>query len=350
MRFHVIALPHTQVTREFSACAFTQKVLRFCEMMKGLGHEVFLYAGERSDAPADVLFTCVSENQRQAIVGSKHYTQPEWGGEAWDRFNQNVVTALHTSLQPHDFICLIGGRAQQAVAAAFPQHLSVEFGVGYAGVFAQYRVFESYAWMHMIYGAQSGGSADRADGRWYDAVIPNQFDDAIFYRDQTIEPGYFLYAGRLIGRKGYTIAQQVCEQLGERLILAGPGEHSGYGEFIGEQRGPELAALMRGAKALFTPTIYVEPFGTVAIEAMACGAPVIATDWGAFTETVEQGRTGFRCRSFSEFADAAKQVDTLDRGYIAKTARDRFSMPVVAQQYERYFERLGQLWDKGWYA
>ena len=47
MRFHVVSLPHTNTTLDFSACAYTEKVRKFCVMMQGLlGHEVFLYAGQ----------------------------------------------------------------------------------------------------------------------------------------------------------------------------------------------------------------------------------------------------------------------------------------------------------------
>lgn len=350
MRFHVVALPHTQVNREFSSCAFTQKVIRFCQMMKGRGHEVFLYAGTRNEAPVDVLFHCISEPERQAMVGNKHYTQPEWGGVAWDKFNENAILAMRQVVQPHDFICLIGGHAQKKIAEAFPHNLNVEFGIGYAGTFAKYRVFESYAWMHTVYGAQAG-SPERANGVWFDAVIPNQFDDTIFHKPPADAPrDYHLYAGRLIDRKGYRIAQSVCEMLGERLILAGSGNQSGYGEFVGDQRPEQLADLMRGAKALWAPTEYVEPFGTVTVEAMACGTPVICTDWGAFTETVAQGVDGFRCRMQREFLAAARQIGVLDSDAIAARAHSRFSMAAVAPMYESYFERLSSLWQEGWYS
>jgi len=76
MRFHIVALPHTQVIHEFSGCAFTEKVRRFCIMMHNLGHEVFLYAGDEVEAPVTELITCVSKKQQEAALhGVAHYTQ-----------------------------------------------------------------------------------------------------------------------------------------------------------------------------------------------------------------------------------------------------------------------------------
>lgn len=348
MRFHVVGLPHTQTASAFSSCAFTQKVIRFCQMMKGLGHEVILYAGEQNEAPCDELVPCISEKGRAEIVGAKHYTEADWGHPAWQGFNANVIGQMHERIQPQDFICLIGGWAHKPIAEAFPSHISVEFGIGYAGTFAKYRVFESYAWMHMIYGAQAG-SASKADGHWFDAVIPNQVDPELFPTGSG-DGDYYLYVGRLIDRKGYRIAQEVCEKLGKRLILAGPGEQAGYGEFAGEVAPDERARLMGGAIALFAPTVYVEPFGTVHIEAQACGTPVISTDWGVFTETVENGLNGFRCRMFQDFVAAVDQAPSLDRHMIRESALKRFGMATVAKSYEQYFQRLTTLWGEGWYA
>lgn len=348
MRFHVVALPHTQVTRDFTSCAFTEKVRRFCIMMHDLGHEVILYAGEENEAPVTEHVVCISEDLRAAAVGDQHYTTVSFDTNLphWQVFNATVTDKMRERLEPKDFICLIGGYAHKPIADAFPKHTAVEFGVGYGGVFAKYRVFESYAWMHSIYAGHNNPTA--VDGQFFDAVIPGYLEPEMFPAGDG-DGDYYLYVGRVIDRKGYRIAQAVCEHLGKRLIIAGPGKGSGYGEFVGNV-GPELrAALMGGAIAQFAPTLYIEPFGNVAIEAQVCGTPTITTDWGAFTETNINGLTGFRCRTLADFVKAAEDVKMLDRAAIRKHAIERYSLDVVGKLYENYFLRLLTLWDDGWY-
>lgn len=341
MRFHVVSLPHTHTTAAFPSCAFTQKVRRFCQMMGGIGHHVTLYAGEQNDVPCDEHVSCISETRRAEMVGEKHYTEANWSHPHWAKFNARVIAEIHDRIEPGDIICLIGGYAHKKIADEFPNNKSVEFGIGYAGVFSKYRVFESYAWMHTVIGAQSGGNAANADGSEFDTVIPNQIEDSLYDFAPAAPPhDYALYVGRLVDRKGYKIAQDICQAKGLRLILAGPGTPSGYGEFLGEVDAVKRTELMRNAKCLFAPTIYVEPFGTVHVEAMACGTPIIASDWGVFTETITQGVHGFRCRSFNEFSNALDLVDQLDRKRIRDDAFLRFSMSTVAKQYDAYFTRL----------
>ena len=348
MRFHVVSLPHTQVTKEFSGCAFTEKVRRFCIMMTNLGHEVYLYAGEKVDAPVTKLITCISEERRAQAVGGGHYTSATFDTNAlhWRIFNTNVIRLMQSHLQPQDFICLIGGYAHKEIADKYPNHISVEFGVGYGGVFSKYRVFESYAWMHSIYAGHKNPTA--VDGQFFDTVIPGYLEPEMFPLGEG-KGDYYLFIGRLIERKGYRIAQEVCQRLGKRLILAGPGEQSGYGEFVGSIGPEQRAELMGNAIATFAPTLYIEPFGNVVIEAQACGTPTITTDWGAFTENNINGLTGYRCRTLQEFMDAAEKVKSLDRKKIREHSVSRYALDVIAKQYEDYFTRLLTLWDGGWY-
>lgn len=351
-RLHVVSLPHTQVTSAYSACAFTEKVRKFCIMMKDRGHTVYLYAGDENEAPCDEHVSCISEAERAAAVGAKHYTQASFDFSLphWRRFNHRAAVAIRARADPHDIICVIGGRAHEAIARALPGMIVCEFGIGYGGTFAPFRVFESYAWMHTVYGAQSGPNPNAAKGdHWFDAVIPGYFEVERFPFSAE-KDDYYFFIGRLGAGKGEEIAADVCRKLGKRLIVAGQGTPPAGTEYVGvigpEQRG----ALMSRATALFAPTTYIEPFGNIVPEAQACGTPTITTDWGAFTETNVNGLTGYRCRTFGEFLRAAEEVKRLDPAVIRAHAISRYSLDVIGAQYEAYFDRLATLWGEGWYA
>lgn len=351
MRFHVVSLPHTQTTEAYSACAFTEKVRKFCIMMKMKGHEVFLYSGEHNDAPCDEHVCCIPERMRAAAVGVKHYTEAsfDYSLPHWRLFNARAAAAIRARAEPHDFVCTIGGLAHKQIADALPDLMTVEFGIGYGGTFSKYRVWESYAWMHLCYGAARPNDPTGVDGIWFDAVIPGYFEVEKF--DFSAEKDdYYLFVGRLTERKGFQIAADVCERLGKRLIIAGQGKPPTYGEYVGVIGPAERNRLMSRARALFVPTTYIEPFGNVAVEAQACGTPVICTDWGAMSETVEHGRTGFRCRTMGEFMRAMQDVGSLDPHYIRRRAIEAYSLPVIAEKYDAHFRRLETLWGEGWYA
>jgi glycosyltransferase involved in cell wall biosynthesis len=349
VRFHLVAMPHTQVTRAFAVDAFTEKVRRFSTMMHDLGHEVFLYAGEESEARSTEHIVCISEEERLIAVGDSHYINASYDPQSihWRTFNENAIQAIRDRIEPRDFICLTSGLAHKAIYDAFPNHIAVEYAVGYPGSFAKHRVFESYSWMHSIYsGYQNPGDVN---GEFFDDVIPGFLEVDMFpFREHPSD--YFLYIGRVTERKGVRIASEVCERLGKRLIIAGPGNPPPYGEYVGSVDTSERAELMGGAIAVFAPTLYIEPFGYVVIESQMCGTPTITTDWGAFVETNVIGKTGYRCRSFKEFLEAASTVATLDRRSIREHALANYSIDAIGPRYEEYFSRLGTLWDKGWYS
>ena len=351
MRFHVIALPHTQVTKEFSSCAYTEKTLEFCNMMTSLGHEVYLYAsGDRTDANVTDFIPCLPEEIRLAAVGDNHYTSASFDNTLphWTTFNRNAIQTIARHIQQKDFICLIGGTAQKPIADAFPDHMNVEYGIGYSGVFSKYKVFESNTWRSAV--AAQYRNAANIDINFYDGVV-NGYYNAKAFPIQLQKEDYYLYMGRMTQRKGVDIASQACEAAGVKLIMAGSGDYiPKYGEYIGEVKAEDRAALFGGAIATFTPTIYQEPFCNVHIQSMATGTPVITSDMGIFTETVQNGFNGFRCNTLSEFVKATEQVKNLDNRKIATDTYSKYSTDVIKYKYDNYFRRLLTLWEKGWYT
>lgn len=308
-------------------------------MMHSLGHEVYLYGGPENEAPCTEHIQCITEDLQDISLAGKHYTQVDFdpSTQLWTFFNKNAISHIKQRISEGDLICLIAGWSQKPIADSFPRHKSIEFGIGYHGVFATYKVFESYAWMHTHYGA-ANCSTD-TDGSGNDCVIPSYIDVNDFSFNPT--PGnYYAYLGRMVPRKGHWLAADACKEAGVKLITAGPGQSLDDIEHLGELDPVQRNSFLGNAIALIAPTIYVEPFGTVAIEAMACGTPVICSDWGAFTETVEEGRTGFRCRTKKDIIKAIDSVKSLDRLYISKYSRDRYGLDTVALMYDKYFDTV----------
>lgn len=358
MRFHYLGLAHLETTRKNSVCAYTQKIIKLAKILKSYGHTVIFYGVEGSEIECDE-FVPVSDQQiLRKAYGEYDRTTTFFrcnpGDEAHEQFNRNAIREILARKEERDILLCPMGNYQKPVADAVGL-LTVEPGIGYSGVFSQHRVFESYAWMHYIYGLLG-----IEDGQWYDCVIPNYFEleDFPFQKEKE---DYLLYLGRLIGRKGVQTAADIAKATGHTLYIVGQGTLENPQEGLhleGENHirylpavGPkERAILLQNAKAVLMPTYYLEPFGGVNVEAQLCGTPVITTDWGAFPETVVHGVTGYRCRTFEEFCWAVNHVDSLKPEDCRAWAAANYSMERVGRMYETYFQRIERLFDEGWYA
>jgi glycosyltransferase involved in cell wall biosynthesis len=78
----------------------------------------------------------------------------------------------------------------------------------------------------------------------------------------------------------------------------------------------------------------------VAIEAMACGTPVVSLARGALPEIVEPGVTGYLAGSEQELPDRVSAAIGLDREAVRSRAVDRFDISDVARRYLQLYEEM----------
>jgi glycogen synthase len=160
-----------------------------------------------------------------------------------------------------------------------------------------------------------------------------------------------LLVGRLVYEKGFQLAldamPRVIRRAGRvRFVVAGSGTHESelrkqaralglmrHGTFVGWIGDDVLHSLYRIADLCVVPSIY-EPFGLVALEAMASGCPCIVADTGGLREVVPTADVGLRFRS----RDPRALAEMIERVLIDATLRDR--LVAEATQHVRRFD-----WD-----
>jgi glycogen(starch) synthase len=206
------------------------------------------------------------------------------------------------------------------------------------------------------------------------AVIPNGIDpsELVPVADLPALRGRFarpdetlvLLVGRLVYEKGFQLAldalPRLIERVGDvRFIVAGSGtaEHElreqatqlgldGYGTFVGWIGDDLLHSLYRIADLTVVPSIY-EPFGLVALEAMASGCPCVVADTGGLREVVPNEDVGlrFRSRDPSSLASMAERLlsdDRLRDRLVAEASEHvlSFDWADVARQVGAVYEEL----------
>ncbi len=107
--------------------------------------------------------------------------------------------------------------------------------------------------------------------------------------------------------------------------------------FIGPVGFRQKRRLLAAARCLLIPSLVAETSSLVAMEAAACGTPVIAFRIGALPEVVEHGRTGFIVDDTAGMAAALGRIGAIDNETCRETARRRFSLDgMVAAYFARY--------------
>jgi glycosyltransferase involved in cell wall biosynthesis len=187
---------------------------------------------------------------------------------------------------------------------------------------------------------------------------------------------YFITLARFHPDKGQDLAVRLCLDLGEKLQMAGLVGHmkskyeimraigdplhparsttdfkyfsdniypaligSDLITYLGDVAGDRKMQFISHSKGLLFPIDWEEPFGMAAIEALACGTPVIAMARGALPEIIEHGVNGWLANDEDEFRDFMLLIDQIDPQACRDSVEKKFSAKTMAQHYlDRYHQ------------
>ncbi len=127
--------------------------------------------------------------------------------------------------------------------------------------------------------------------------------------------------------------QQICQDYPDAPI-----------EYLGFLPTAQLQQELRQCRALLMTPRWVEAFGNVAIEALACGVPVISYRRGGPAEIVQDGKTGFLVEpdSIAGLVDAIARLNEIDRHTCRQQAEAEYSLLALGDRFEQWFRHILQ--------
>jgi len=166
---------------------------------------------------------------------------------------------------------------------------------------------------------------------------------------------YFAFLGRVSPEKGVDKAIEIAKAAQIKIKIAAKVDEADKEyfknniekllddplvEFIGEINENQKQTFLGNALALLFPINWPEPFGMVMIEAMACGTPVIAFNYGSVPEVIDDGKSGFIVNSVEEAINAVNRLHLLSAKQVRKCFEERFTSKRMADDYLNIFREM----------
>ena len=162
------------------------------------------------------------------------------------------------------------------------------------------------------------------------------------------------WLGRIAPEKGLEDAVAAAKITGIPLKIMGKMQDENYWqkicadypdapiEYLGFLTTIQMQKQVRECRALLMTPRWVEAFGNVAIEALACGVPVIAYERGGPAEIVRDGLTGFLVEpdSVNGLVSAIDRIDKIDRSACRSQAEVEYSLGALGDRFEHWFNSI----------
>lgn len=167
-----------------------------------------------------------------------------------------------------------------------------------------------------------------------------------------LKPGQSLaWLGRISPEKGLEDAIAAVQAANTPLKILGKLEDTDYWQqiqtdypnapvdYLGFLPTDDLQAVLGQCRALLMTPRWIEAFGNVAIEALACGVPVIAYKRGGPAEIIRHGQTGWLVEpdNVAGLVDAIAHIDQLDRHACRAQAEQEYSLSALGDRFEQWF-------------
>jgi glycosyltransferase involved in cell wall biosynthesis len=305
--------------------------------LAGRGHHVTTFASGDSDVPGTLV-----------PVVPKALRPTGFGGDPWPYFLAEMLEVLaredefdliHVHLEWANV--LLARAAQTPVVGTFHGRIDAPIGTdimrhdtgGMVAISrAHARTYPNMRWAGVVHNGLDLTAAP---------FEPQRNDDLVFVGRVAPEKGIVeaIEIARLAGRQ-LRIAAKVGTKPDERAYHENvflPALAKSDADYLGEVSTADRDKLIAGAYAIVMPGSWPEPFGLVAIEALACGTPVLTRRVGALPEIVREGVDGFFGDDAAQIAFLVDRVAGLDREEIRHSVLDRFSAARMADGYEAIY-------------
>lgn len=232
--------------------------------------------------------------------------QSELIARAYAMANADELDIIHIYTNEEDTALPFAQLCRKPVV--FTHHDPFNFMVKYKNLFPKYKHLN---WISMSYAQRAGMPPDT---NWVANIYHGLSDERL---KPAMNPtnDYLAYFGRIIQPKGLHLAIDAVKKYNAehepiRLKIAGK-HYAGHKkdtywqeqilprlddpniEYVGFVSPDERGNFLANARAVIVPSLFAEPFGMTAIEALACATPVISLDSGALPETIQDPQTGF---------------------------------------------------------